>query len=215
MELEIVFSKENEVARIKNTINGLDWYKGKGYRINLPSKINELIKQGKILADEEILNIVSKEFNSKQYEEKKRELELKFQEKKDGFEKNLATLGLPLQPVYRILLTKYGVGGSYYFPDTVLVNFDYPNVRDILTNTLHEIIHLTIEEVIQKYKIEHWAKERIVDLTYERFFPENNKILQRDPKQPEQIHQIFDQSFPNMQTIIVEVSNLNNSGISG
>jgi hypothetical protein len=215
MELEIIFSKESEVARIKHTINRFGWYKEKGYRINLPGKIKEFIDQGNIPTDEEILDIVSKEFDPKQYEEKKRELELKFQEKKGGFEQNIGTLGLPLQPIYRILLTKYGVGGSYFLPNTVLINFNYPNVRDILTNTLHEIIHLTIEEVIQKYKTEHWAKERIVDLTYEKFFPENNKILQRDPKQSEQIYKIFDQSFPNIQTIIIEVSKLDNSVVSG
>jgi len=214
MKLEINFSEQTEIARIRYTINEIDWFKERGYRVNFPGGIKELVDQGKVPTDEEISDIVSKEFDEKQYEEKKKELELRFYEKKDQFEKSLATLGLPLQPVYKISLTKYGVGGSYFLPNGVLINFDYPNARrDVSSNTLHEIIHLTIEKLILKYNIEHWSKERLVDLTYREFFPseDNKPILQRNPKHAEQIHQIFDQLFPDMQTIIVKMSQLEES----
>ena len=59
MDLKINFSKADEMERIKYTIAKLDWFIKQGYEINLPDKIKEVIHQGRIPTDEEILKIIS------------------------------------------------------------------------------------------------------------------------------------------------------------
>ncbi|MBI5742691.1 MAG: hypothetical protein HZA25_02545, partial [Candidatus Niyogibacteria bacterium] len=163
----------------------------------------EALSSGKILTDKEILRIVITEFKKEEYEEKSQELKKGWVGVGEDFLKKLETLGLPLEREYEVLFTKYGVGGSYGLPNNIQINFAY--TRDILSITLHEIIHLTVEELIKKYDIDHWTKERLVDLIYGRFFPEGQR-LQDDPDQAEKIHKIFDSFFPNIEKVITEVS---------
>lgn len=66
---------------------------------------------------------------------------------------------------------------------------------------------MTIEPLIQEYKIQHWEKERIVDLIINKFFPEDQKV-QRDPEDSEKISEIFEKNFPDVEKIIVEVSKI-------
>ena len=69
----------------------------------------------------------------------------------------------------------------------------------------HEIVHLTIEHLIRKYQIDHWTKERLVNLIMNKFFPDK-PILQRDPQNAEQISEIFDREFPNIEEVIKDIS---------
>lgn len=206
--LKINFSIEDEVKRIKYTLGKLDWFVAQGYKINLPIKIKEMVDQKHIPTDEEILEAVSAEFNQKEYEDKTHDLTHRWEETKKNFLKKLKMLGLPLQPAYLVSFTKYGVGGSYGLPNRVRINFDYSYAKNILAITFHEIIHLTIENLIIEHDINHWTKERLVDLVYSRFFPAE-KRLQKNPEKSEQVDVIFNEFFPDVRKIISEIGQLN------
>ena len=207
MDLKINFHKADEIERIKYTIAKLDWFIKQGYEINLPDKIKEVIHQGRIPTDEEILKIISIEFNHEEYKEKSQDLFQRWKEAKDDFLKKIATLGLSLQSTYLVSFTKYGVGGSYRLPNNIQINFDYANTRNTLGITFHEIIHLTIEYLIREYNIDHWTKERLVDLIYAKFFPKE-RLLQKDLEKLEQIKEIFNRFFPDIKKVIIGVSKL-------
>lgn len=206
-DLKINFSKEDEVKRIKYTLGKLDWFVAQGYKINLPDKVKEIVDQGQVPTDDEISESVSSEFNQKEYEEKTQDLIQKWEEAKEDFLEKLATLGLPLQPEYRVSFTKYGVGGSYGLPNKIQINFDYSYARNTLATTFHEIIHLTIENLIKEHNISHWTKERLVDLICSKFFPTEPR-LQRNPEKSERVNEIFSQFFPNIERVVIEISEL-------
>lgn len=208
MNLKIHFSKESELNRIRYTLEKLDWFLAQGYKINLPVKIRKMVDQKRAPTDEEILEAVSDEFNQEEYKDTANNLTQGWEKSKDDFFKKLKTLGLPLQTEYAVSFTKYGVGGSYGLPNKVQINFDYSYAKDILTIIRHEIVHITIENLIREHDIDHWTKERLVDLVYSKFFPAE-KRTQRDPKKSEQIDVIFNQFFPDMKKIILEIDELN------
>ncbi len=58
-------------------------------------------------------------------------------------------------------ITKYGVGGGYFLPNHVYLNCALP--FDSMKTIKHEILHLVVESYIQKYKVSHSKKEKLVD----------------------------------------------------
>lgn len=204
IKLRLNFSAEDEVERIKYTLGRLGWFREQKYKINLPSGIEEILKHGKRPTDQEIANAVSNEFARQDYKEKVDELEMGWEKDGNSFLESLATLGLPIQHEYEVLFTKYGVGGSYGLPNFIQININYPNARDVLSTVFHEVIHLTIENLIKEYKIDHWTKERLVDLIFGRFFPTKQR-LQRNPNEFEKVSEIFNKFFPDIKTIIKEL----------
>ena len=77
----------------------------------------------------------------------------------------------------------------------------------MLKAIIHEIIHLAIGESINKHKIGQAQKERIVDLFFARNFP-NRAITQNvySSINTDKIDQIFDDNFPDIQTVIEKIS---------
>ena len=207
IRLKVNFSKEDEFKRVKCTLGKLNWFMEKGYEVNLPVKIKGVANQGNIPADNEISEAVSSEFNQEEYRREAQNLVHRFEETKDDFFDKLTSLGLPIQSEYKVLITKYGVGGSYDLPNSIQINFDYSNAKDTLAITFHEIIHLTIEDLIRDNNIKHWTKKQIVNLIYSRFFPEKQKI-QISSENSEQVDRIFNQFFPNIEKIVFETSKL-------
>ena len=71
--------------------------------------------------------------------------------------------------VYQVNLTLYGPGGSYNADEGSLLLYTTPKGRfkqyDNPANTIiHEIVHIGIDQsIINKYKVPHALKERIVD----------------------------------------------------
>jgi len=184
--LNIRFSKDFEARRVKTCLEKLDWYKAQGYHVDLPKiGIDEEYREEDFLVFD---NLIKDEWPK--YEDK--------------LSQTLASLrGGEVQENYNINLTKYGVGGSYSLPNTVIINISQQN--NVISTVMHEIIHLTIDKLIRKYKIEHWQKERIVNLISLKIFPEMFK-LQRDPKNTEIIDQEFKANYPNIELIIKNIS---------
>lgn len=203
--LIINFSPEAEVNRVKRTLNDLAWLNENGYNVKLPIKLADTIKNGRVFSEQEITDSVTDEFNNSEYEEKEVELLSQWAEKGKDFVYKLASLGLPLSASYMIILTKYGTGGSYNLPNIVVLKLS--TTKPIIDILFHEIIHLTIELLIKQYKIDHWTKERLVDLVFGKIFPDRLK-LQKNPEKSDEVSIIFDSLFPDIEKIIIEISRL-------
>lgn len=77
---------------------------------------------------------------------------------------------------YNIYPTLYGPGGSYELPNKVFIRIATENDMDYLdVNIAHEIIHLNVEDVVQRKKLSHEDKELLVNSIM--FQPEIAKIL--------------------------------------
>ncbi|MEK7578943.1 MAG: hypothetical protein AAB460_00180 [Patescibacteria group bacterium] len=203
MELHFRYSPESEADRIGYTLDKYRWYKENNYRINLPDSLKAKAECGERVEDEEITKVVTEEFDTVAYDNAIKLLESEFRKIERDFTKNLKSLGVPVHDTYTISLTKYGVGGSYSLPNNVQVNIDYGRTISWIT-LAHEIVHLAIEEWVKKYKIEHWTKERMVDLIMDRFFPGEVNI-QGKPEDLKEVKIAFDSHFPNIQKVIEEV----------
>jgi len=200
VELKVLFSKEYEIERVKYTLDKLEWFKKNEYRVNLPISIRESTENDKIPNEKEISDAISKEFDEKEYTEQSEYFRKDWDKIEKDFLKNLKTLGTPVSDEYKIHLTKYGVGGIYGYPNNIVVNYDYGK-KSVCEIVAHEIVHLSLHGWIEKYNIEHWTKERLVDLILNKFFP-NNTRLQRDPENSEKIQEIFDEHFPNIEKVL-------------
>lgn len=156
MNIKIKFGVDVELNRIKKTIKKLDWYYSKGYKPKLPDGIN------KDLSSEEIKEKIIEKFNEDEYKKISKKIEQKFKViEYDFFEKLQDIFGKNILKEFCIYLIAYGVYGSYEVPNTIYLRF---NQKDITKTIVHEIVHLIIENKIQKYKVDQWEKERIVDL---------------------------------------------------
>ncbi len=207
MQNEVIFdySLQDECARVINTLKRSAWYKEQGYKPKYPDLLQKKLEKDEKINDQDVSEAVSAEFDEKFYADEVAKIKNGWDAIKENFFENLKTLGQPLQEKYYACLTRYGTGGSYGWPSDIQLNINQ-NRRDSAAKTLaHEIVHLTIEPLIKQYNIEHWTKERLVNLIMNKFFPEN-PIMQRDPENAEKINEIFEREFPNIWKIIAEIS---------
>ncbi len=177
---------EEEEMRVKNTLMKLDWYKEKDYFFVLPK------------------SSVREEYDTTNYRLDKITVEWRKVEK--AISKKLSkVLRNKLQKEYIVCLTRYGVGGSYYLPNMIILNVsdEYLGRRDPVETIEHEIIHLSIEPLIQKYKVGHWQKERIVDLIASKII--SGYRAQKIPVETKAIDESFNKLFPDIEKIIKSI----------
>jgi len=156
IQSSIKFGVKFEEHRIKDTLSKLEWFKNNGYKPHLPQGID------KNSNNEQIKEHIEKEYDQAEYEKISEKLRDDFSEISGDFQRVLVDIfGENVPTIYDVFLTKYGVGGSYGMPNNVV--FNIYNKKGIKT-IVHEIVHLMVEENIQKYKLEHFEKERLVDL---------------------------------------------------
>lgn len=203
MELDFRYSPELEVDRIGYTLDKYKWYTENGYRVNLPESLKESAGRGEYVEDKEITEAVEKQFDSSEYSNAAKLLESEFRRIEENFIEKLEILGGPIHGTYIISLTKYGAGGSYGLPNNIQININYGDAISWVT-LAHEIVHLAIEEWIKKYGVEHWVKERVVDLIMDKFFPGEIKI-QGTLEELKEVKVIFDSYFPNIQKVLEKV----------
>ena len=204
-ELSFLYSISEEFGRVRTTLDKYAWYMERGYKLKFPQAITMRLPDVSDITDEDIEKAVSCEFSGEELEKTRVLIEKAWNVVKSGFFENLRVLGMPIQNKYFISLTRYGGGGRYHYPSKVILNIDRGDTAHY--TIAHEIVHLTIQPLIEEYDIEHWTKERIVDLTINRFFPERQK-LQRNPRNTEKITEIYDVNFPDIHKIIKAVSEL-------
>lgn len=205
--IELHYSVATEISRVQFTARKYSWLVENGYQPQLPTSIKNHLESGDMVSDEEIRTVIEAEYQDHVYSEKARELTEAWKSESGGFIKKLETLGRPLPQTFKIFLSKYGTGGSYGYPDVVQLNLNRISDRGILYIVFHEMVHLTIQDLIEKYDISHWTKERLVDLTMNKFFP-NKRQLQQDPEHTGRVSDIFEKGFPNIERIIKEISKI-------
>lgn len=175
---------EQEIARVFNVIKEMEFYQKNNYHVDLPQidkKLLNKIKNCKKLTNKErvkLVRVITNEYDN--FKKDKRILKIKRDLKKQEqkfFNKIPRLLKIELSEEYHVYLTQYGPGGSYWLPRNAIVK----NINSRGRYTIvHEIIHLMIENLIQKYKISHWQKERMVDLYLSKIF--DDYVLQNIEK---------------------------------
>lgn len=205
-QLIFKYSLEQERERVSYTYHKAAWYAEKGYRPRFP--------HGKHLADVDVraplahfLAQVDDEYNSALYEEAENAIHEHWQWFKEHWpHEAVAASSLVFQPTYEIQLTRYGVSGSYHLPNNIVLNIVgspefFPHKPNVL---FHEMIHLTFEDLILKYQIPHWHKERLVDLFFKRLIPEK-AFEQNLPNEVLAVDTAFAEYYGNVAEIITHI----------
>jgi len=207
-KLKIIYNKEYDIQRVLNTIKKLDWYIDNKYNINNISFPKILDREKlKDYSEDEINRAVTEEFSDYLYKENEKFLLDNWNIVSKEIELAFSKCNLTSQDEYRVYLTRYGMGGSYDFPDTVIINLSNSSKISMLKTIIHEIIHLAIQKYVDEYKIGQGQKERIVDLFFVKNFP--RRVFTQNVYMSintEKIDQTFDENFPNMENIIKKIS---------
>lgn len=202
IHLDIQYSLEYERDRISYTLDKADWFIEKGYSksITLPAskRLDEIDVR---VSNDYLFDLLEDEYVSGEYETVKKNLTEQWSSFVVTLEKYFEETSLKQEDSYIVQLTKYGVGGSYHLPRTVIVNFQYGTSSAFFGTIVHEIIHLSIQQYIEHYAVDHWIKERIVDLTLEKIAPELN-TMQKLPVDVHSADVAFEKYYPNMEEVI-------------
>ena len=216
MQLKIIYSFENDLKRILDTIREIDWFKEKGYRVELPPEID--IAKIKEYSEQDVLFILKNKWSDEEY--KKHEIRIIEEWKKYSkkLEKDLNTAGLKPAKEYIVFLTRYGVGGSYDSQsNSVILNVSYyerNTNRLLIAALLHEIVHINISSYIEQNQISHGQKEKIVDMIMKKSFADDfapEEFLQKwlyTKSLSEKSEVIFNEFYPDVKSIIQKLGNL-------
>lgn len=171
-----------EATSIWRTINDIQFFEKQGYKVHLPKhpQIDSLIiksKKGEFGNDDypTIYSLVETTFyNEKNY--------TKAIEKVNADKALINSLissidtsrtdwdwKFKMFDQYKIVFTLYGTGGSYDSDRGTITLFtnkegEFMNYKSPANTIIHEITHMGMEgEIVQKYRLSHGLKERIVD----------------------------------------------------
>jgi len=201
INLDIKHSLESEISRVQNTIDRIDWFKEKRYKIRLPETLS---LEDADFSYEKIKQAIEHEYDKENYGKEEKYILDTLPKIKKVLGDYFTSSSLEPQSVYEINLTRYGVGGSYSIPNKIIVNIQVRKEMNLVQTIVHEIIHLSIEELIQKYNIDHWNKERLVDLLLERVGPEIN-TMQNISVDTSSVDEAFEKEYPNIEGIIQNI----------
>jgi len=195
VRLTISYGVKQEIQRVKNTLKKLQWYLEQGYRIQLPEDIT------KESSDEDVMKSVQRGYVEADYAENEKRLQEEWRIVSRGFEEMRREPSFHLQNEYGVMLTKYGVGGSYDVSSSqVIVKIKADAQISRVETVAHEIVHMTIQYLIDLYQVRHWRKERLVDLIMERYFPELTK-MQAIKEDVSMVNRAFEKHFPDIEAI--------------
>jgi len=203
INIKIKYSDDFEVQRVFKSLQKINWYKKMGYNLVLPKALSS--KNLGALSDKSIKQIVKKIYGVLDYQKISNSIEQKWPKISTKVFNALPMFNLPSKKQYNVILTKYGVAGSYNLPNTIIVNFSNKTNNEIIKIIVHEMIHLIIEPLILKHKTGHWQKERIVDLIVSKVNPLNDR-MQNLPIRTEKIDKIFSNFYPDIEKIIKSIN---------
>lgn len=202
IESVIIFDQDKEIKRVASTIEKLPWYREQGYEefnFLLPKQIDE---QSSI---EKIRNAISSEFFEKRYKDFASYIEEQWLVIADGLEKLKEIPFFHLFEKYTIILTRYGGGGSYDSKNgEIIVNIESRPKDKIMGTITHEIIHIGIQHLINKYNVKHWYKERLVDLIGARYFPDIRQ-MQNIKEDINIVDTAFNELFPDIEAFACQM----------
>lgn len=213
---ELIFecSAEAEVVRVQQTLEKRGWFEKQGYpwkKFNYPKGIDtDKVESGEsTYTEEDIKKLIEREFDEESYTKVINSLEEGWANISDTFKAKMSECSLEIPESYKIFLSKYGTGGSYFEPNIVRLNITNRSEKSLLGVLIHEAIHLSIQQMIDRYGLNQWQKERIVDLTVETFFP-GLKEMQKVKIDTKEIDEIYKNNYPDIEIIIKKVGELNN-----
>lgn len=175
-------SGKAEMGRILYSLRRMPFYQSHNYQVFLP----EFIKKNPLLR--QYANTILVPSSDETYAAGVTVLE----RARPKIEKGIQRLrqyqhwGFNEPDTYRLGVTKYGVGGSYDDKTAIIiqnVRFILKSDRDPAQVPLHEIVHMYVEHLIEKFGLFHGEKELIVDrismLTFPDILPNYDPQLQR------------------------------------
>lgn len=193
--LDIQYNKEFEIARVKRFVSNFQWYVENGYNISLPDTIT-----GES-TEVEIETQVKNQFNDEVYTKFLSELQTEWQKFSARFEKVKAEASIIFNNRYIVVLTRYGTGGSFdHNLSEVILKIEGRTPQSALSTLVHEMVHIAIHEYIQKFEVNHWRKERLVDLIVEHYFP-SLRPMQAIREDITIVDTAFKEHFPNIENI--------------
>ena len=199
VELNVVYGLDQEIERVKNTLERLPWYTQQSYKVELPANISDQS------SPEEIASSIASEYSEAGYEDFARWIKEQWPQIPAGFEELKKIPSFHLKDAYTVFLTKYGTGGSYdALSGKVIVNIETRGKEKIIGTLVHEIIHTGIEHLIVSCDVRHWYKERLVDLIGEKYFPGLTPI-QHIGEDTTVIDNAFEKHFPDIEAIAREI----------
>ncbi len=205
IKFSIKYSKELEIQRVLSTKKKLKWYFDNGYNLNnsaLPKYIS--IKELDKAPKGELIKYINEEYTPKLFQLNKKEISFLLPDYLNKLEDYFSKINVKPILNIRIILTKYGTAGSYIVPNIIVINVSNFFSIGLIRNILHEIIHLHIQDLINKYEIKQWEKEIIVDSVFEKFSASLFK-RQNYPINAFEIQKIFNESYPNIELIISRI----------
>ncbi len=204
--LQFDHSFEFEIQRIQDALNRAEHFISKGYTkgVKLPGGANleEVYKNKSI---ELLLDKAKEEYNPEGYEKIEDAANRYWIKYSSYLEKYFEETSLEPAEVYYVQLTKYGVGGSYQTPNGVIVNFQNYVEVGVIKVIIHEIVHLSIQQFVDKYKIGHWEEERVVDLILFKMLPDLYYKKQNVPIETDKIDKSFNDYYPDIEKIIKSI----------
>jgi hypothetical protein len=199
LPLNIIYGIENEVDRVINTLKRLPWYKEQEYSESF-AKLPKGVTGDLDLKD--IETIINVEFDCQKYEEYKNYIESEWGNLSSQLMKLKEISAFNLNNHYTLILTRYGSGGSYDSKQGLVIsNIDFRSKDEIMGTIIHEIIHIGIQHLIDRYNVRHWYKERLVDLLVDRFFP-GLKNMQNIKDDTKTVDEAFANHFPELEKVI-------------
>ncbi len=205
VSLSFIYSKEREVARVLETIQWLPWYRDHKYPDNFAKLPQEITEMSSV---EEIEKAVSIEYMEQDFRDIEEYVLSQWGGFQDGFEKMRAIKDLRLSDSYEVSLTRYGSGGSYNAArNSLIVNIRNSSQRERIAGTIvHEIVHMTIQYLIDAHSVSHWRKEALVDHLFAYFFPTLH-MRQSIPEDVTIVDDSFKTMFPDLEEIVKTISN--------
>lgn len=199
IELNITYGVENEIWYAQATTRKIPWFLEQGYpsaNIKVPAGVTDKSN------NEEVKEAVIHEYADSDYVECAAEMQKKWTEISRGFDEMRKNSSMHLKNGYEIVLTKYGSGGSYNAnKDLVIARIDVKRGGGPIGVVVHEIIHMTIQYLIDQHHIRHWQKERLVDLLTERYFSDLNRGKQNTKEDVSMVNSAFERYFPDMEEV--------------
>lgn len=177
IKINIQYSIKKEVERVIYTANRIDTFSDRGYKVEgFSSPKNISYKDFKLMTEIEIERLITEEYIALDYDKNIKYIQDRWIQIEPKLKLGIEKMKIEMIPEFDIIFTKYGITGSYESPNVIIVNIKKFFNEGLLRIIIHELIHLLINPYILKYNIEHWPKERIVDLIFLDFFPELSKM---------------------------------------
>lgn len=209
VKINIQYSITKEIERVIYTANRINTFSERGYKVEkLLSPKNIPYQDIKLMTETEIKNLITEDYITEDYDKNIKYIKDRWLQVEPKFKLEIEKMKIEIIPEFHIFFTKYGITGSYESPNIIFVNITKFYNEGLLRIIIHELIHLLINPYILKYNIEHWSKERIVDLIFLDFLPELCK-MQEIPN-TEDSDNLFYKYFPDIEKVIFEISKMKN-----